>query len=106
MVGLAIASDVGIVAQTVVLAVLLHKKRLVSLTHLEFVELGRALLASLVAFAATAAAVHFMPPVTTLRGDMVMIAVGSVAWVIAAGGTLVVAGSKLPAQVLRRGKPA
>ena len=106
MVGLAIASDVGIVAQTTVLAVLLHKKRLVSLTHLEFVELGRALLASLVAFAATAAAVHFMPPVTTLKGDMVMIAVGSVAWAIAAVGTLVVTGSKLPAQVLRRGKAA
>ena len=106
MVGLAIASDIGIVAQTVVLAVLLHKKRLVSLTHLEFVELGRALLASLVAFAATAAAVHFMPAVTTLRGDMVMIAAGSVAWAIAAGLTLIVTGSKLPAQVLRRGKPA
>jgi len=104
MVGLAIASDIGIVAQTTVLAALLHKKRLVSLTHLEFVELGRALLASLVAFAATAAAVHFMPPVATLKGDMVMIAVGSVAWAAAAGGTLVVAGSKLPAQVLRRGR--
>jgi putative peptidoglycan lipid II flippase len=105
MVGLAIASDIGIIAQTAVLALLLHKKRLVSLTHLEFAELSRALLASLVAFAATAATVHFMPPVTTLRGDMVMIAVGSIAWAVAASLTLVITGSKLPAQILRRGKP-
>jgi putative peptidoglycan lipid II flippase len=100
--GLSIASDIGMTAYTITLAVLLHKKRLVSLAHLEFGELGRALLASLAAFAAAAATVHFMPPVSTHPGDVVMIAVGSVAWAIAASGTLIVTGSKLPEQVLRR----
>ena len=41
--GLAIASDIGIFAQTASLAILLHRKRLVSLAHLEFAELARAL---------------------------------------------------------------
>ena len=66
-------------------------------------SLVRGTLVSLVAFAATAAAVHFMPPVRTLRGDMVMIAVGSIAWAVAAAASLAVTGSKLPAQILRRG---
>lgn len=102
MVGLAVASDIGIVAQTAVLAVLLHKKRLVSLAHLEFGEMGRAALAAVVSFASAAVVVHFMPPVTTHKGDVLMIAVGSAAWALTAGLTLVATGSKLPAQVLRR----
>jgi putative peptidoglycan lipid II flippase len=100
--GLAVASDIGIVAQTVVLAILLHRKRLVSLRHLEFRELGRALAAALIAFAATATAVHFMPLVATVKGDVFMIAVGSVVWLIAGFGVLYAVGSKLPAQILRR----
>ena len=38
--GLAIASDIGIVVQTAALTILLHRKRLVSLLHLEYAELG------------------------------------------------------------------
>jgi len=102
--GLAIASDIGILAQTVSLAVLLHKKRLVSLAHLELGELGRALLAAIAAFAAAAAAVHFLPPVTTHLGDLVIITIGSITWAIAAYAVLHLTGSTLPRQVLRRGK--
>jgi putative peptidoglycan lipid II flippase len=104
--GLAIASDIGIIAQTAALAILLHKKRLASLAHLEFGELGRAFAAAVVAFAVAAMTVHFMPPVTTHKGDVVMIAAGSFAWAIGALGTLLATGSKLPMQVLRRGKAA
>jgi putative peptidoglycan lipid II flippase len=100
--GLSIASDAGMIVYTITLAVLLHKKRLVSLTHLEAGELARAVLAALVAYAAAAVTVHFMPPVSTHKGDVLMIAVGSVAWAVAAGLTLVATGSKLPAQLLRR----
>ena len=74
LMGLAIASDIGILVQTAALALLLHRKRLVSLAHLEFGELGRALLAALVAFAATAAAAHLLPPVSTYARDLVTIA--------------------------------
>jgi putative peptidoglycan lipid II flippase len=118
--GLAIASDVGIFVQTASLAILLHKKRLVSLAHLEFAELSRALLAALLAFAATAAAAHFLPPVsyavtatvahylphvsTYARyvSDLLTIAVASIAWAAAAALTLIATGSRLPQQILRR----
>jgi putative peptidoglycan lipid II flippase len=101
--GLAIASDVGILVQTISLAVLLHRKRLVSLAHLEFGELGRALLAALVAYVATATATHYLPPVSSHAKDCVTIAVASIVWAVVAGLTLIATGSKLPAQILRRG---
>jgi putative peptidoglycan lipid II flippase len=102
LIGLAIASDIGIFVQTATLAVLLHKKRLVSLLHLEFPELGRALLAAIVAFIAAYGLVHAMPTVSTHRGDLLMIVAGSIAWLLAAGVILTITGSKLPRQILRR----
>lgn len=100
--GLAIASDIGILIQTTVLALLLHRKRLVSLADLEYGELGRALLASLIAFAATAGAAHFLPGVSTHTKDALTIAAASLVWAVAAGLTLLALGSKLPKQILRR----
>ena len=100
--GLAISSDIGIFAQTASLAYLLHRKRLVSLSHLEFAELGRAFLAALIAYAATATAAHFLPPVSTHPKDILTIAAASIAWAAAAGATLLATGSKLPQQILRR----
>jgi putative peptidoglycan lipid II flippase len=100
--GLAIASDIGILVQTASLAILLHRKRLVSLAHLEFGELARALVAALVAYAATAAAAHLLPPVSTHPKDLLTIALASIAWLAAAALTLLATGSKLPAQILRR----
>ncbi len=46
--GLAIASDLGILLQTGTLAVLLHRRKMVSLRGLEFAELARSLFAALV----------------------------------------------------------
>jgi len=100
--GLSIASDAGMLTYTVVLAVLLHKKRLVSLAQLEYGELVRAFLAALVAYGAASLTVHFMPPATNMKGDIVMIAAGSVAWAAGAWLTLTATGSTLPAQVLKR----
>ncbi len=100
--GLAIASDIGIFAQTASLAILLHRKKLASLTHLEYAELGRALLAALIAYAATTAATRFLPPVSTHPKDAVTIGAATIIWAAAAGLTLVITGSKLPKQILRR----
>jgi putative peptidoglycan lipid II flippase len=100
--GLAIASDIGIFAQTASLAILLHRKRLVSLAHLEFGELARAFAAAIAAYAATAAAAHFLPPVSTHPRDVLTIAVASIAWAGVAAAVLFATGSKLPAQILRR----
>ncbi|MGH7212541.1 MAG: murein biosynthesis integral membrane protein MurJ, partial [Acetobacteraceae bacterium] len=99
--GLALASDFGILAQTACLAILLHYKRLVNLRHLEFGELGRALLAAIVALLATTAVVRSLHPAPTHLGDLLTIVVGSVVWLIATGGVLLLSGSKLPSQVLR-----
>jgi len=45
--GLAIASDIGIALHTVTLALLLHKRRMVSLASLDFTEMGRCVAAAL-----------------------------------------------------------
>ncbi|HEX9199818.1 MAG TPA: lipid II flippase MurJ, partial [Acidobacteriaceae bacterium] len=100
--GLAIASDIGIFAQTASLAILLDRKRLVSLSHLEYADLGRAFFAAVVAYAATATAAHFLPPVSTHPRDILTITIASLAWAAAAATTLLATGSKLPQQILRR----
>ncbi len=104
--GLAIASDIGIAIQTATLAFLLHRKRLVSLLHIEYSELARALAAALVAFvaahSATLALTRTLPLLTGHTADLLLITAGSLAWAIAALVTLILLRSKLPAQILRR----
>jgi putative peptidoglycan lipid II flippase len=102
LIGLAIASDIGIFVQSASLALLLHRKRLVSLADLEYGELARALVAALVAYVATAVAAHFLPPVSTHTKDVLTITLASIAWLAAAALTLFVTGSRLPHQILRR----
>ena len=99
--GLALASDFGIFAQTATLAILLHRKHLVNLRHLEFGELGRALLAAVIAFLATSSVMHLLPRPSTHRTDLLVILTGSAVWLVAAGAVLLLSGSKLPKQVLR-----
>lgn len=103
--GLAMASDIGIFVQTATLAILLHRKRLVSLAHLEFAELARALAAALLGFAAAAAMAHALvralPSLHGHRADLLIIAAGSTAWALAAFAVLLALRSKLPRQVLR-----
>jgi putative peptidoglycan lipid II flippase len=100
--GLAIASDVGIFIQTASLALLLNKKRLVSLAHLEFAELTRALAAAIIAYFATAYVTHWLPAVSTHRADILTLIAGSIVWAVVALVVLLLLRSKLPTQVLRR----
>lgn len=100
--GLVIASDLGILAQTAALAVLLQRKRLVLFADLEFGELGRALFAAVVAFAAIAGTTHFLPGVSTHTKDVLTVAAGTAVWVGSAAAVLLATGSKLPRQILRR----
>jgi putative peptidoglycan lipid II flippase len=100
--GLAIASDIGITIQTATLALLLQRKHLVSFAHLEYPELTRSLVTALLAFVATYELAHHLPPVTTHRGQLLIITAGSVAWLLVTLATLRVTGSKLPRQILRR----
>jgi len=106
LLGLALASDLGIVAQTACLALLLQRKRLVRFADLEFGELGRALLGAGVGYVAAMFAVlwlvEVMPPVTTHRSDALVILTGTVAWALAALAVLRATGSTLPGMLLRR----
>ncbi len=104
--GLAVASDIGILIQTATLAILLHRKRLVSLTHLEYTELARSLAAALLAFAAAYAATHILlhthPNLQGHKADLLLLTIGSTAWLLATFATLLALRSKLPNQILRR----
>jgi putative peptidoglycan lipid II flippase len=102
--GLAFASDLGILAQTATLAFLLHRKKLVSLSHLEFGELIRALAAAVAAVIVAGAAVRLLPRVSTHLGDLIVIAAGSVLWALACWVILWLTHSKLPAELRRRAR--
>lgn len=101
--GLSIASDLGMLAYTVALAVLLHTRRLVSLAHLEWAEFARAAAAAVLAYALTWLVVHRFGPATTHAKDVMVIVAGSVVWGMVVAGVLLASGSKLPKQVLKRG---
>ena len=86
--------------QTPSLAILLHRKKLASLTHLEYAELGRSLLAALIAYAATYWTVHQTTNLLHLhRGhptDLISIAIGTTTWAILATATLLATRSHPP----------
>lgn len=111
--GLAFASDIGIALQTGLIAVLLHKRRMVSLASLDFAEMGRCLLAALVAGGAVAALTRALGNVFThwqgahLRGqarlaDLAVLLAGSTLWVFVSKWTLEKFGSALPRVTMRR----
>jgi putative peptidoglycan lipid II flippase len=112
--GLALASDLGIALQTATIAVLLHKRRMVSLASLDFAEMGRCLLAGsaggagawLVAWEVENLA-HHLPSVAALHHarrwtDAVILVAGTAVWALIAKWTLEKSGSALPRVVLRR----
>jgi putative peptidoglycan lipid II flippase len=100
--GLAIASDLGIFVQTASLAILLHRKRLVSFADLEFGELARALAAAVISFSVAAFVTRYLPPVSTHLRDVETIAAASSVWAVTATLVLLATGSQLPKQIFRR----
>ncbi|HEY9127576.1 MAG TPA: lipid II flippase MurJ, partial [Acidobacteriaceae bacterium] len=103
--GLAVASDIGITLQTVTLAVLLHKRRMVSLASLDYRELGRCLAAGGaggVAAWALAMAVGRGLHAQTRLGDVLELGLGMVAWLATAGVLLHWTGSALPRIAMKR----
>lgn len=100
--GLAIASDIGMAISTITLAVLLHKYRLVHIQGLEYGELARALLASLLSYGGIAICLQTLHLAKGHQADFISIAVGTLVWLGISGAVLVATGSKLPNQLLRR----
>jgi putative peptidoglycan lipid II flippase len=109
--GLAMASDIGIALQTVVIAVLLHQRRMVSLASLDFTEMGRCLAASLAGGVAVALLVwgldwlwpHFTSEHSHRHAqDLVVLVLGSALWLAVAKIILEKTGSALPRVAMKR----
>lgn len=112
--GLALASDIGILLQSLAFAVLLHQRRMVSLANLDYAEMGRCLLAALTGGASAwllagglAALAHRLPAVTALHHarswtDAAILLAGIAAWTVIAKWTLEKSGSVLPRVAMRR----
>jgi len=99
--GLAIASDLGIFIQTTVLAILLDRRGMVSLAGLEYRELGRSLVASIVSFVPLIALRHFVTSTSRLHEALLLVA-ATIVWLAVAGGMLKLTGSALPDQLMSR----
>lgn len=100
--GLAAASDVAILLQTLALAVMLDRRRIVRFSGLEHAELVRALLATLASFAALYGMRHLLPQAGRWRDDVVLLAVGTAVWLAVAAGSLKLTGSALPNYLFSR----
>ena len=101
VVGLAIASDAGIIANTVVAAVLLHRRRLVSLAELPWVELGKAIVVAGIAGGLSRAVVRVIPLRGSRAADLESLALSTVTWAGGVAAGLWLLRSDLP-QSLRR----
>ncbi len=110
--GLAMASDIGIVLQTMTIAFLLHKRRMVSLVSLDYREMGRCLVAALAAGLVLWGALHLLEYGAVHLGgaqwihrrmaSLVILLAGMAGWLALTFQILQRAGSALPQVTLRR----
>ncbi len=100
--GLAIASDFGIAAHTLALAILLHRYRLVSLATLDWRELARATLAAAFAYLGVRLTIAWLPTGPAHLWNALLLAIGSLVWLAVCTAILLILRSSLPRQVLRR----
>lgn len=102
--GLAMASDVGILLHTVVLAWLLHRKKMVLLSELPWPELMKALCTSVFAAAVSYAVARKVAVQGSRVADLIALAVISLAWLAAVALGLWVTKSQLPQELRRKKK--
>jgi putative peptidoglycan lipid II flippase len=107
--GLAVASNIGIAMQTCTIAVLLHRRRMVSLASLDYPELGRCVASALAGGIAAWLAVrgigalHALPSAHSLRWTyMAEFVAGAAIWLAVAMLVLEKTGSALPRVALKR----
>jgi putative peptidoglycan lipid II flippase len=106
VVGLAWASDIGIGINLLALALLLHKRKLVSLGELRWRELGKAALVAAVAGGISFEVAKVIPLATAGHGsrtaDLLQLALVSVTWLAAVAAGLWLLRSELPGDLRRR----
>ncbi|MGH9492399.1 MAG: murein biosynthesis integral membrane protein MurJ [Terriglobales bacterium] len=101
--GLAIASDIGIMAHTLVLAVLLHRRRLVPADAMPWLEISKALATALVAGAAAYGTSRVIALDGSRSADFEVLAVVSITWAGAVAAGLWLTRSELPGLLRRPG---
>jgi len=102
VIGLAIASDAGIVANTVIAAVLLHRRKLVSLADLPWLELGKTLMVAVFAGVLSRSVVRMIPLHGNRTADLESLALSTVTWAAATASGLWLLRSELPQALKRR----
>jgi putative peptidoglycan lipid II flippase len=102
--GLALASDVGIVANTVVLAVLLQRRKLITVSGLPWGELAKATLVSIVAGVLSYKVAQLVMVDKSRAADLKALALITITWGGATAAGLWITKSQLPGDLRRRGK--
>jgi putative peptidoglycan lipid II flippase len=100
--GLAIASDIGIVIQTLSLGLLLHRRKMVDLAGLEFKELARSAIAALAGFGSIYLVGRSLPQAGGRRYDLLVLVVATAVWFSVSAVVLRLTGSDLPGQLIAR----
>jgi len=103
-VGLVVASDLGIAANCCAMAVLLHKRGLVSMSSLQWGEIGKALLISVLAAGASRYVAGFVPLHGSRIADLEALALTTVVWAGVVGLGIWLLKAKLPHDLRRRAK--
>jgi putative peptidoglycan lipid II flippase len=110
VVGLAWASDIGIGANLLALALLLHSRKLVSLRTLRWDELGKSALTAVVAGILSLGVAKSVTPLVSAHGsraaDLLQLGLISVTWAAAVAVGLWLLRSQLPNDLRRRKKTA
>jgi putative peptidoglycan lipid II flippase len=101
-VGLAIASDLGIVANTLVIAVLLHRRRLVPAGELQWGELGKAAITAVFAGLMSFGVARRVVVYGSHRGDVYALVLISLTWGAAVGAGLWLTKSHLLGDLRKR----
>jgi putative peptidoglycan lipid II flippase len=103
--GLAIASDVGIAANALAIALLLHIRGMVPLAGMNWRELGKAALVGVVSGGLSYEVMRVVTLDGSRRADLIALALASLTWAAAVAAGLWFLRSELPGD-LRRRKPA
>jgi len=102
--GLAVASDLGIAANTIVIALLLHIRGMVPLGGLNWKELGKSALTGAVSAVLSYEVIKGVALNGSRKGDLMAVALGSLTWAAAVAAGLWLLRSELPGD-LRRKRP-
>ena len=105
-VGLAMASDLGIVANTMALALLLHRRQLVRMNELHWAEIGKAGLTSVVAGLLSFQVARVLLVNNSRVADLKALGLIAITWAGTVAAGLWLTRSSLPGDLRRRKPPA